>query len=388
MKVIHSGTIEVKAGGVATCVYAMLKSLRKAGIDAELFSYSVDSDSRLIGQDVPVHYTKKPIRGKWNKLQYSYSYKKDLSRIADVDIYHANGVWLCDTFCMVDVAKKKKKPYIIMPHGMLYPQDMVKSNYHVKKIFLKLRLLNDLNGASCVLTTCAEEKKHCRALGVTSPIAIIPNSIEFIEYPEKNFSPDRVAIGYIGRVSRRKNIEGLLYAWKNLEKAIVTTNEYEKYKNSKLIIIGDGDKEYMDFLKGEVTKFNIPNVIFKGFLSGELKDKALHEIDILCMPSEFENFGMVITEGLVRGIPCIATKGAPWKDLMEYRCGWWVEYSQESINQAVIDAFRTSAQDLYNMGNNGKNLVKMKYSLDITAAQFQDLYHWILGEAEKPAFVE
>ena len=63
----------------------------------------------------------------------------------------------------------------------------------------------------------------------------------------------------------------------------------------------------------------------------EEKDKALASCSVLAMPSEFENLGNVILEGLVRRIPCIATTGSPWKELNECECGWWVEYSQERV---------------------------------------------------------
>lgn len=65
---------------------------------------------------------------------------------------------------------------------MLYPQDIQKSNKFFKELSLKFRLLNDLNQAACVQVTCEDEMKYCRQLGVTSPIAIIPNPIEIKEY--------------------------------------------------------------------------------------------------------------------------------------------------------------------------------------------------------------
>ena len=49
---------------------------------------------------------------------------------------------------------------------------------------LKIRLLDDLNRAACVHVTCEEEMNHCRNLGVTSPIAIVPNPVEIKEYPK------------------------------------------------------------------------------------------------------------------------------------------------------------------------------------------------------------
>jgi glycosyltransferase involved in cell wall biosynthesis len=159
--------------------------------------------------------------------------------------------------------------------------------------------------------------EHCRRLGVTSPIAIVPNPVEIKDYPYTK-TDDIFRLGYLGRLSPRKNIEGLIYAFAELGK---------EAQQAELLIIGGGDEQYETFLKSEVERLSLKNVRFVGFLSGDEKDKALASCSVLAMPSEFENLGNVILEGLVRGIPCIATTGAPWENLRTHKCGWWVEYN-------------------------------------------------------------
>lgn len=99
---------------------------------------------------------------------------------------------------------------------MLYPQDIAKSNKIFKKLSLKLRLLKTLNKAACIQVTCKDEMIHCRNLGITSPIAIIPNPIEIKEYTETK------KIIFSVRVFRKtistKNVEGLIYAFTELKK--------------------------------------------------------------------------------------------------------------------------------------------------------------------------
>ena len=383
MRIIQNGTLETTSDGVATCIYYMLRSLNDVGINAELFAYQPEKSTKLVGTDVNVYYTRRPIHRRWNKLQYAPQYKSNLLNLGKVDVYHVNGVWLYDSYAMVDVARKQKKPYVIMPHGMLYPQDINKSHKRMKKFFFKIRLLHDLNGAACVLTTCKEEMKHCRALGVKAPIAVIPNAIESRDYPPKKIDGERFVLGYIGRISRRKNIEALIYAWNRLRNVCNKSS----FDNAELMIIGGGDSEYLKFLQNEVERLSLNNVTFTGFLTGACKDAALQKIDVLCMPSEFENFGMVVTEGLVRGIPCIATKGAPWEDLEKYHCGWWIEYSQNAIDKAVETAFFTPKNELIKMGRNGIELIHNKYSLEVTAKQLKTMYQWICGEISKPDFI-
>lgn len=375
MKVLYTGTLDVNAGGPAFSTYNTMRGLNAIGVDTHVLMYELGVGGNLIGNDVPIHFAKKPIE---QIFSYSHSYKKEIESCGDFDVYQAQGVWQYNTYALVDVARKRGKPYIITPRGMLYPQDIAKSKSWFKKMSLKIRLLDDLNRAACVHVTCEDEMNHCRNLGVTSPIAIVPNPVEIKEYPNAK-KDDVFRLGYLGRISRRKNVEGLIYAWSELGDKVK--------ENAELLIIGGGDEEYMAFLKNEVARLNLSNVRFTGFISGQEKEDALSSLSVLAMPSEFENFGNVIVEGLVRGIPCIATTGAPWKDLEDYQCGWWVEYNQTAITKAVQSALETPVDELYAMGVRGKKLMKDKYSIEAVAKQMKEVYEWLLGRSEKPDFV-
>lgn len=374
MKVLHIGTLDVNAGGPAMSTYNTLLGLNQQGDETEIIMYPLSKTGKLRGDKVKVHYAKAPLE---HKLAYSPTLKKEIKSLGVYDIYHAQGVWQYPTYAIADVAKAYGKPYIITPRGMLYPQDIRKSNKFFKMLSLKLRLLDDLNKAACVQVTCKEEMEHCRNLGVTSPIAIIPNPIEIKEYNEEK-KDDIFRLGYLGRLSPRKNVESLIYAFHKLG---------ELTKNAELLIIGGGDKKYEEFLKNEIKRLKLNNVRFTGFLSGKEKDEAIASLSVLAMPSEFENLGNVILEGLIRGIPCIATKGAPWEELETYKCGWWIDYNQNAITQAVKDAILTEQKILDSMGANGKLLVKHNYSIESIAKKMHLLYNWILNKSDIPEFV-
>lgn len=374
MKVLHIGTLDVNAGGPAMSTYLTLKGVRDKGVDAQLAMFPLSSGGRLRGEDVPVNYVS-PFKER--KFLYSPSLKRELEQMGIYDIYHAQGVWQWPTYALVDVAKKQGKPYLITPRGMLYPQDIAKSNTFFKKLSLKWRLLKDLNQAACVHVTCKEEMNHCRNLGVTSPIAIIPNPVEIKDYPYQKEDNVR-RIGYLGRVSRRKNIEGLIRAFQELG---------EEAKDAELLIIGGGNSEYERYLYQLVKRYQLRNVRFTGFLSGEEKDKALASCSVLAMPSEFENLGNVVLEGLVRGIPCIATTGSPWEELYTHHCGWWVPYTQQDITRAVRSAINVTDEELQVMGQNGRKLMRECYSVEVVALKMKELYDWILKKRNIPNFL-
>ena len=374
MKILHSGTLAASAGGPAMSTYLTLEGLRKLGVDAQIIMFPLAEGDRLRGEGVPIHYAASSPK---TPLGFAATYQKDILALGCYDIYHAQGIWQWNTYALVDAAKRVGKPYLITPRGMLYPQDIAKSNTFFKRLSLRWRLLKDLNRAACVHVTCEEEMRHCRNLGVTAPIAIIPNPVEIKDYPYKKLDTIR-RIGYLGRLSPRKNVEGLIKAFHGLGK---------EAEDAELLIIGGGDERYEAFLKNEVEHLGMKNVMFTGFLNGEEKDRALASCSVLAMPSEFENLGNVVLEGLVRGIPCIATQGTPWEELQTQHCGWWVPYTQGDITKAVRSALRATDVELQTMGRNGRWLMEERYSVEAIAQRMKTLYEWIAGKTEKPELV-
>lgn len=374
MKVLHIGSIAEKIGGPAFSVYNTITGLIKLGVEAEIVMPRINEDNKLIGTEVPIHFSKLPID---HYFKYTPGLKSFISDCGDFDIYHIQNIWLYNGYAAIDTAHRKEKPYVISPRGSLYPQALNGNSSTFKRWSLRIRLLKDLNAAACIHCTCKDEMLFCRSIGINSPIAIIPNPIEIKEYQKKKDSIFR--LGYLGRVHPRKKIEKLIYAWKEIGNNI---------NDAELVIIGSDNAEYEQFLKNEVKRLRLENVRFIGFVSGEKKDEILSSISVLANPSDFENFGNVTLESLVRSIPAIATKGAPWSELITHHCGWWVDSSQENINAAIKDALSTSKENLSEMGKNARKLAEDNYSIDSVANKFKKMYEWCINKGETPDFIQ
>ena len=140
-----------------------------------------------------------------------------------------------------------------------------------------------------------------------------------------------------------------------------------------------GDKEYEAFLQSEAERLHLSNVRFTGFLSGQAKEEALQSLSYLFVPSDFENFGNIVTEALVRGIPVMASKGTPWEELNTYRCGWWVDNDVDTIASAMRIAIELPEEKRRAMGERGRQLIINQYSVNVVAAQMKSVYEWLLG---------
>lgn len=129
----------------------------------------------------------------------------------------------------------------------------------------------------------------------------------------------------------------------------------------------------------EAERLHLSNVQFTGFLSGQEKETTCQSLSYLFVPSDFENFGMIVAEALVRGIPVMASKGTPWEELNTYRCGWWVDNDVDTIASTMRAAIEMTEEERRAMGERGRQLIINHYSVEVVAAQMKSVYEWLLG---------
>lgn len=375
MKVIHIGSLNVRSGGPTLSTWLTIKGLRANGVEAVPVIAPIAAGDRLIDIAANPVYTS---ARKYGKLAYVPGLNDTLDNAGPADIYHVQGIWQLSGYQVSRYAKARQKPYVVTLRGMLYPQALAQKSLS-KKLSMIAYQSSVLRNAAAIQCTCTEEMEYYRQLGFKNPVAIIPNPIEIEGVAERPISnKPRLRIGYLGRVHPRKRIERLIYAF---------ATHRELLKNAELVIIGADDKDYESFLKDEVKRLELDNVVFTGFLSGEEKDNAITSLSFLAVPSDFENFGNIVTEALVRGVPVYSSTGTPWQTLAEYDCGWWADNSQESVNSIILKMARTSDANRIRMGENGKRLMREQFAVDILGKKMLRLYSWILNGGEKPEFV-
>lgn len=361
------------SGGTSTCTYDLLTAIHKAGCEVDLLTMQTDD---MMGHGVSW------IKALANDAISPYGYSRNMNRFlrrSDYDLYHTNGMWMHCNHITCAVARKKQKPYVITPHGMLYPQAMARSAWK-KQLLLKFGGVDkDLRQAACIHCTCLEEMKHYRELGYKNRVAVIPNPVPIPSFVNE-LKPDRSVkrIGFLGRLHPRKNVEALIEAWITLG---------DKVKDAQLVIMGKGEPSYEQILRGKVASHGLKNVEFAGFVTGREKFERLTSLTALCVPSDFENFGMIVTEALSVGTPVIASLGTPWEELNTCHCGYWVSNDVNTLADTIAQVLSLSAAEISQMGENGKRLVREKFQDTQVAKMMTQLYNWVINGGRKPEFV-
>ncbi|MBC7074253.1 glycosyltransferase family 4 protein, partial [Candidatus Parcubacteria bacterium] len=133
------------------------------------------------------------------------------------------------------------------------------------------------------------------------PKVVIPNGIDLKKFQisfqkPKVFSNDKINILFVGRIEERKGLIYLLKAFAILQK---------KYKNIRLIIVGDGSEEMK--CKEYVKKNQLKEVYFEGKKTEKEIPIYYLSCDIFVAPSIYgESFGIVLLEAMAAKKPIVA----------------------------------------------------------------------------------
>ena len=373
IRVVHTiHAFTATTGGTATCTYDLLAALNKLkDVQAEMLVTLPYQP--LMGHGEEWINTVK--NDEKTRFGVSANLRKALQQ-SDADIFHTNGLWRYCNHITAVVARQKGKPFVLTPHGMLYPQALDQSKWQ-KRLLHTAMFDRDIRSASCIHVTCEEEMNVIRALGYTNPIAVIGNPVPEALVKESVPKTNKLTFGYLGRLHPRKHVERLM-------EAMTLLSEKEK-EQCELLIMGSGDPDYEKSLRERAAE--MPNIRFLGFVEGEEKERQLAAIHALFVPSDFENFGMIVTEALRAGTPVFAGTGTPWRLLNEKGCGWWQKPTPENMASVMREIITMNLKNLDEMGRIGQQLVTERFSDKAVAQQMSELYHWIVTKQNKPSFI-
>lgn len=301
---------------------------------------------------------------------------------AKYDLIHLQNLWMPLYHKMARIARKHNIPYIMTPRGCLEPWCM-KQKRIKKLVAFHLYQKRDLQQAACILATSKMEADNIRALGITSPIAIIPNGIDISEYKCRT-SEDKTHVKkqilFLSRIHEKKGIEFLINAWEQLR---------AKYPTWNVVIAGNGEESYIHRLN-EIIKsqslWDCVEIIPPVF--GEDKRRLYCESSLFVLPSYSENFGMVIAEAMSCGVPVITTNGTPWQELNEMKLGWCIDLSLENLITSISKAIELGQDSLFRMGQECSKHIRDTYQYTEVAAKNKAVYEWILNGGVKPDFVQ
>ena len=389
MKVLHViPSIAPIRGGPSHAILSMVKALRTQGIDAEIATTNDNGNDLL---DVPlferINYQEVPV---WFLPRFSPPLKEFIfsaaltkwlwQNIRNYDILHNHYLFSYASTCAGAIARWQKVPYLVRTLDHLSPWSLAQSSLK-KQIYLSLIERQNLNSAAAIHCTSESEAQYIGKFGIQTPTINLPVGLNTPVYLTDaryklqqiyNIKNNQKIILFLSRIHPKKRPDLLLQSLQFIAR---------KNQDFHIILAGNGDAEYVNYLKNLANSLGLSSCIsFPGFITGQNKDLLLQGSDIFVLPSFSENFGIAVAEAMAAGLPVIVTPGvqiAP--EIAVEQAGLVVEGEVELLAKAIAQLL-ASPKLREELGENGKRLVKSRYSWQAIALSLVSVYSAILQE--------
>lgn len=212
-------------------------------------------------------------------------------------------------------------------------------------------------------------------LGINqSKIRVVPSGIHSEnEFNPKLFDPDaarkgfgfpdKILVGFVGRLVRLKGLRFLLYALKALRKEIPELH---------LVVIGDGPDKL--FIESVAENLNLP-ITMTGWVRRSELPFALSAIDIFVNPSLSEGLPISVMEAMAMQKPVVATDVGGTEDLVKDReNGFLIPPSDVSALAFTIKELAIDADLRLKMGQIGRTIIERDFSFGTIVSKVSEVY--------------
>jgi glycosyltransferase involved in cell wall biosynthesis len=345
---VFATTLEFQLGGIARSVPRMAMALAEAGMEVTLLG-PTPAESTL-GQDLPeglklrlgrdASTLRALLREEMAQLQASHGI-----------LYHA-GVWSHWNHLCSRMARQHGVPYIVSPRSMLDPWALRHRGLK-KKLAWRAYAQRDYKSAAAVHVTSELEAANVRAVGIETPQILVPHGVD-LPPPGLPQQPKgaRRRLLFLSRLHPKKGLADLIKVF-----ASSAPDDWD------LIVAGNDESNYGKKLQEEVARRGLSDQIdFCGPVEDKAKWALYASADCFVLPSYSENFGLVVAEALISGVPVVTTSATPWAEVRKHGCGWYCDPGANSLQQVLNEVYATPREELQQMGERGKTWMEDEFA--------------------------
>lgn len=380
MRVVHlshsSGSLD---GGIATAVADLAEAQRQHGLDVSWLTAAELEDPGHPGQTPPA----------WRRDRVLVAASRSaLSGAAAV--LHLHGLWRSPTRCSGRLrdGSGRRPPLVVAPHGMLDPWALGHSRWK-KRLVWRAWERRALERAGALQALCPAEADSLRALGLTAPIALIPNGVRLpsaaADSPALPAAPwaSRIASGervvlFLSRFHAKKGLDPLLRAWAAL-------GDEPRRQGWWLALVGYGDD---GALAARVAGEGPERVLVLGPCFGAAKEACLAGATAFILPSFSEGLPMAALEAMAHRLPCLLSPACNLPEAFQAGAALAVSPEVGPLAEALRQLFRQSSADSAAMGEAGRRLVQERFSWQQVATRTAALYDWLHGAISRPEWIQ
>ena len=271
------------------------------------------------------------------------------------------------------VAKLFHKPVIVFFHGWNERFE----NFLLRKLLLKklFAFVYNKPDAYCLLGTIFSEK--LKGLGVYPGKTFYLPSVADDTYYNKLSLGDgpfgcnnKRTILFLSRFDKQKGMDIALMTFKLLQELKTTFD-------LKLIMAGDGP--FLASCKNMVSRNNIENVFFEGYVDGEKKHRILKEADILFFPTCYgEGLPCVIMEAMLYGLAVVTRPVGAIPYWVKQNNGWITDSIEPKVFVRGILSLLEKPGLLQSIKKTNQEIAKAHFTPQKMKEQLQHIHHQFL----------
>jgi glycosyltransferase involved in cell wall biosynthesis len=272
------------------------------------------------------------------------------------------GMWTPFNYLAAYAARRNSIPYVAAPLGMLEPWALAQKRIK-KKIAWTFYQRAALEKSALIHATAESEARNIKQLGIKTPVCVVPHGIEVLNRPNHSRKNDIRTALFLSRIHPKKGLRELVLAWREV-----------RPPGWQLVISGPDTDGYGLEILSLIRSLELNEIQLIGPTYGLRKIPLYESAEIFILPTHSENFGLVIPEALSFGLPVITTTAAPWWEIEEYNCGWWIRPDFETLVNAIRQATSLPRATLRNIGENGRRLVLERYDWNHIGQMHLNMY--------------
>jgi glycosyltransferase involved in cell wall biosynthesis len=398
MKILHVVPTfypAVRYGGPIYAIQALCRALVDAGHEVHAFTTSVDgAGNSNVPHNEPVDIDGVQVqyfRSNWlRRIYYSAELAAQLdTRVRAFDVVHLHSVFLFPTWAGARSAARAKIPYVLSPRGMLVRDLIQQRSTAAKRAWIRLIERANLAGARRIHLTSEEERRALVDLGLAlAPTTIIPNGVDVPTSCSDNTVSDDVraliAEGFdilcFGRINWKKGLDRVI-------RSVVGI------RGASLLIAGNDETGLTAKLRGIATECGISRRVhfLPRQIAGADREALFKAARIFVLPSLSENFGNVILEAMIRGLPVVVTEHVGAAEIVKASGGGVIVREGQDDLSVVIARLLQSNEWLAAMGAAGARYVREQLNWQRVAKLFEVMYSEIcrgdleFGQCTSPA---
>ncbi len=200
------------------------------------------------------------------------------------------------------------------------------------------------------------------------------------------FSPDNevknnktICIGNIKTLEPKYGIDDLIKSIRILIDNLINKGFKNIAEKIKINIYGDGEQK--EELINLINRLGLQNIIYlKGRIPNNEVPKALEEMDIFCVTSVRESFGVAVVEAMSMELPVVATDVSGFREVVEHNVtGIIVKRKNPVAIATALEKLILNEELRIKMGKNGRKRVEELYDWDKNVDSMLEVYEACLN---------